>query len=663
MQRKILLVFASFLFYTHLLWAVPAVPWAIEKIQPDGTKISVFLKGDENIHWMESMDGYTLMYDAKKFIVYAQTDSIGNLVPSVIKFQNGIEPPSNITKGLRHSKNQINKSLLIEDTYSLQEKIQKASVGNVKILCVLASFSDRDFTKTKAEFEAVMNQIGYSANGAKGSVKDFYLENSYGALNLQATIVGPVKLSNTASYYASRTREFANEVVKLVDPLVDFSQFADDNKQVENFHIFFAGYGDEAIGNNQQIWSHRWTLSDVGNVKKDGVWLSQYSCSPELFGSSGTSITRIGVIAHELGHILGSPDYYDVHTSDGIDFYGSGNWDLMGSGSWNNFGHQPASVNPYQKIKFGWLTPQFLVPGSSILNMPPSAKNPVIYKIMVNSNGEHYLLENKQYIGFDASIPGHGLLVWHIAANVASYAPNNKHPLQVYPICASSSTPIPYDNPMSYGNINSAGCPFPGTSGKTEFTNTSTPRAFSWDDSGWQNGLLKNITENANKTISFDAFCLPMNFHDKTISQNTILNVCDINIKNVSVKDNSNLTIYFSDGVTINNDFEIAAGSELIITNQEPCTICPITVSSWPTSACRGKEFQLSVINAISYEIHIYSLTGALIYQNSSLITNSPMTVWRVPQTLSVGYYNMEITLSSGEETISKSYNILVSGC
>ena len=106
MKRKILLVIIA-LSYIHLLWAVPAVPWAIEKIQPDGTKISIFLKGDENIHWMESMDGYTLMYDSKKFIVYAQTDSIGNLVPSSFKYQNDIKPPMNITKGLRYSKNQI----------------------------------------------------------------------------------------------------------------------------------------------------------------------------------------------------------------------------------------------------------------------------------------------------------------------------------------------------------------------------------------------------------------------------------------------------------------------------------------------------------------------------------------------------------------------------
>ncbi|MDR2474412.1 MAG: M6 family metalloprotease domain-containing protein [Bacteroidales bacterium] len=239
--------------------------------------------------------------------------------------------------------------------------------------------------------------------------------------------------------------------------------------------MIFAGYGDESISDGQQIWSHAWTLGTT--VIKDGVKLSRYSCSPELRGSSGTNITYIGVIAHELCHVFGSPDYYDVDYSG---YTGSGNWDLMAGGSWNDGGRQPAHINPYQKIQFGWIIPQIITTGSIVSNMPPSLSNPVVYKVVTNNNGEHYLLENRQLAGFDASLPGHGLLIWHIAANVASYAPNDSHPQQVYPICASSTTTIPTNAPSSYGIINSAGCPFPGTSSKIEFIDNSTPQAFTW---------------------------------------------------------------------------------------------------------------------------------------------------------------------------------------
>ena len=287
----------------RLLFAVPAVPWAVEKIQPDGTKISVYLKGDEKVHWMESADGYTLMYDAQKFVVYAQTDGQGNLTPSNIRLGSGAKFAANIVKGLRYSKAQINTMMQIWKMTD-DAVIQRTSTGQINILCILAEFSDQAFVKTLAEFDDLMNQEGYNVNESKGSVRDYYLENSYGLLDLQVTVIEqPVPLTKSAAYYEQYRREFANEVVDLAASLalVDFSQFA-TNGQVESFHIIFAGCGDEAIVNGEQIWSHAGPLG----VTKDGVILSHYSCSPE-FNNPGGDITNIGIIVHEMGHGFGSP--------------------------------------------------------------------------------------------------------------------------------------------------------------------------------------------------------------------------------------------------------------------------------------------------------------------------------------------------------------------
>lgn len=100
MKNKFFLI-TILLGFSLPLYAVPAVPWAIEKIQPDGSKVYVFLKGDEYINWMESAEGYTLMYDTTGYIVYAQTDHLGNITPSNIKFGNNIKPREDIQKGLR----------------------------------------------------------------------------------------------------------------------------------------------------------------------------------------------------------------------------------------------------------------------------------------------------------------------------------------------------------------------------------------------------------------------------------------------------------------------------------------------------------------------------------------------------------------------------------
>ena len=42
-------------------WAVPASPFPSDAIQPDGTKIRIFQKGDESARWTETPEGYTVV--------------------------------------------------------------------------------------------------------------------------------------------------------------------------------------------------------------------------------------------------------------------------------------------------------------------------------------------------------------------------------------------------------------------------------------------------------------------------------------------------------------------------------------------------------------------------------------------------------------------------
>ena len=72
----------------------------------------------------------------------------------------------------------------------------------------------------------------------------------------------------------------------------------------------------------------------------------------------------------------------------------------------------------------------------------------------------------------------------------------------MYPVCASSSVSVPSSSSYSYGEINSAGCPFPGASGKTEFGGQTVPAAFAWDgsDVGFE---LSDINRAADGQVSF----------------------------------------------------------------------------------------------------------------------------------------------------------------
>ncbi|GHT02994.1 hypothetical protein FACS189440_04060 [Bacteroidia bacterium] len=514
MKIKIILVGVLSLFSVmfHSVFAAPAVPWPVEKIQPDGTKITVYLKGDEKVHWMESLDGYTLMYNSKKNIVYAEQDADGNIVPSKVKFTGQHSDASNIKeikKGLRYSRSQVETLKQIWEIgnsgpqRAAPNRAPEPVVGDKKALCILVGFDGKPFSKSVNEFTNLMNQKGYSANGAQGSVQDFYLENSYGQMTLTVTVVGAYTLPNSASYYASREQEFARLAAMAADADVNYSDFANANHELETFHIIYAGYGDEAIDNGQQIWAHKWQLASP--ITLDGVKISVYSCSPELRGNSGKTMTAIGVICHELGHVFGSPDYYDAdYEGSGGRYPGTGVWDLMAGGNWNGNGATPAHINMFQKIQYGWVTPVELTSYTQVTNMLNAAKNPAAYTIKANANGEMYVLENRQKVGFDVGLPGHGLVIYHVHKDAlgSTYRPNATHPQKLYVVAASSSTPIPDSNPASYGVVDASGAPFPGTSNNTAFTDNTAPQAFSWENLQGIGKPVTNISESDSK-ISF----------------------------------------------------------------------------------------------------------------------------------------------------------------
>lgn len=76
---------------------------------------------------------------------------------------------------------------------------------------------------------------------------------------------------------------------------------------------FCARYGAElggtdcnGVGFKNRIWSHKWGFYPP--FEADGISVPEYHISPGLWGSCGSEIGRMGVIAHETGHFFGLPD-------------------------------------------------------------------------------------------------------------------------------------------------------------------------------------------------------------------------------------------------------------------------------------------------------------------------------------------------------------------
>lgn len=517
-----------FIFISHNVFSVPAYPFLIKKMQPNGEEITVRMKGDENIKWMESEDGYSLLYDKDKYIVYAEKDRNGDMVPSTVRakdrafhMQQEIDFLKKIPKKLQYSNRQKaifrQLSRVKEKNRLKADKLPKAATGKAKAICALIEFQDKSFHYKQEDFDLLINQLGYSKGEQKGSVRDYYLENSYGQLDLVVSVVGPYKAKNNYSYYGEndsdgydkRPHELAKEAADFAfnESFIQPSDYDNDGDGfIDTFHFIFAGHGEESGADSDYIWAHKSIfLSPLHYGDKK---LEDYSCSPELRNSFGNEMTYIGVICHELCHVFGAPDFYDADADfSGGEYLGTGSWDLMASGSWNNKGTKPAHINMYQKIQFGWVKPIILSSPIHISGMLNSAENPVAYIIESHIQGEYYVLENRQKVKFDSGIPGSGLLIYHVSiteGQIRDNTVNTGHPQGVYPIAAHSKYQVPSSIPASYGTINSSFTPYPSYSiyTNTEFSDTSTPSSILWNGDGLGKPIF-NIKQEK-ELISFD---------------------------------------------------------------------------------------------------------------------------------------------------------------
>ena len=404
--------------------AVKAAPEPAVVLQADGTEVTIYLKGDEYLHWNEDEAGFAVVRSADNlWWVYAREES-GRLVPTghivgrVDPLSVGLAKPD--IARLRAAIEQ--RPMMLKDT-----SVNMApSAGTMRNLVLLVNFSDLAITNTTLEFDNLFNQIGYTTDGAAGSVKDYFNEVSYGTYSVVSTVPAAVTLANGYAYYGAndaygndlRPRLMVQQALAALEARgFDFSTMdGNGDGWVDGLTVIHAGGGEEYSGNDPNyIWSHKWSMSST--VTYDGVSMRQYHTEPARRGWDSTpstwGITRIGVICHETGHFIGLPDLYDY----GYDSQGAGKFCLMAGGSWNgSYGTKPAHMSAWCKSKLGWVTPT-LITGSGYFTLSQAATVAQSYKLRGPfPSTQYFLVENRQGVGFDSGLPGtqRGLLIWHV---------------------------------------------------------------------------------------------------------------------------------------------------------------------------------------------------------------------------------------------------------
>lgn len=520
-------------------YAVPAKRGWQTRTQADGTTIEVQQFGDEFYHYMLNRDG-------------KQVREVNGMYVEV-----GDAPSKEVARA-RRAKGVARR--------------QRKDVGTEPYLApkgiiILANFKDASYksVNTKAVMDSLVNakncQVNKDGNTKYPSAAQYFRDQSYGQYNPIFDVYGPVTLSRNTSYYGTddpsqdpgddqHAADAIVEACKLADAAYDinWSDYDWNNDgEIDFVYVIYAGKGQADGGATTTIWPHNWEVSSArysngydgkyctytaAQCKVGGLTINNYACSGELNGQDG-SLNGIGTFCHEFGHVLGLPDLYDTDYGTVYENCLSPNdWNIMDGGSYNGDGHCPPNYDPWEKDFFGWLTPINLGnTGQNLTLYANGTENQQTYQINASgtyvgptTSGLRYYIENRQAVGWDEPLTGHGLLIWKVNFNASAWennAPNNSNTsgAPLYTVVSATGTKIGWDGSTD-------NCPkntFQGSGNKTSWTGVSGKPLLNINESN-QIVTLTYIEEPAPVVDPFTlTFMANGNQFDQTTSTGTVV--------------------------------------------------------------------------------------------------------------------------------------------
>lgn len=443
-----------------LLSARPASQHLMKMQNADGSTVQLRCFGDENFSWFTDADASVVM----------EQNKLGNWVEAR---RNGqvIRPIDTDLDILRkeliplETKNKFETRMAPIDMTQGRTKFPTLA-QDVHSLVVLIEYADTKFSveNPRQAIDDLCNKEGYSAFGSRGSARDYYIATSGGLFTPIFDVVGPIQVSQNSEYYVGRNTSYngagrmarfgeaIQEALKKLDEEgFDFSKYDyDENGDIDTVFFYYAGYGQADSNKTTTVWPHQADFSRFTNdylnsinlpkLYLDGKRMGPYACSNELNGQMPLSmqpyLDGIGSFCHEFGHVLGLPDLYDTLGGHAPT---PAYWSIMAQGSYNGNSTCPPLFNAYEKWVCHWL--EFEDETAGALGVMPREGTTIEVPGLENNKAvrlglsrkrpgypvfkdEYFFIETRNNDGWDAELPNHGMLIWHLAFDYTRWTTN-----------------------------------------------------------------------------------------------------------------------------------------------------------------------------------------------------------------------------------------------
>ncbi|MCK5077752.1 MAG: M6 family metalloprotease domain-containing protein, partial [Calditrichia bacterium] len=365
--------------------------------------------------------------------------------------------------------------------------------ANFNLLVLLVDFSDEAAQTNETYFDTLIYEPQNS------TLVDYFEEVTYGNWTIVTANMpgntGWFRAPDTSGYYINKkcglgayprnSQKLVEDLVAAADPDLDFSPYDNDRDgNVDGLMVIHAGRPYQTTLDSNYFSDVKWQTH--APILVDSVNISIFTIISEYMYVPGDR--TIGTFAHEIGHaIFGLPDLYDTDGSSN----GLGRWSLMASGNWNGTnGDSPAHPDAWCKMKMRMITPTVVTHNRIGEIISPAEIGPTAYKLKLNGtpSSEYFLVENRQSIGYDAELPGEGLLIYHISDNVST-----ENTLEWYPghtenghyLVALEQADGQWQLEQQT-NFGDTGDPFPGSTNNTAFADSTTPdsRGYNFGNTG-----------------------------------------------------------------------------------------------------------------------------------------------------------------------------------